>query len=195
MPAACRSAGTPCWWRTPVACQQPRAAKLLRGVHPDGIAAVERKRLAGELLADVRRLDRDIATARARVTDAVTASGTSLLEIHGVGPIVAGLILGHVGDPTRFATADRFASYNGTAPIEASSGPRSRHRLNPRGNRTLNHALHLAAVTQVAHPTPGRAYYQRKLAEGKSKKEALRALKRRISDTVWRQLQIDLGRR
>ena len=172
-----------------------RAAKLLRGVHPDGIAAVERKRLAGELLADVRRLDRDIATARARVTDAVTASGTSLLEIHGVGPIVAGLILGHVGDPTRFTTADRFASYNGTAPIEASSGPRSRHRLNPRGNRTLNHALHLAAVTQVAHPTPGRAYYQRKLAEGKSKKEALRALKRRISDTVWRQLQADLRHR
>ena len=67
--------------------------------------------------------------------------------------------------------------------------------MNPRGNRTLNHALHLAAVTQVAHPTPGRAYYDRKLAEGKSKKEALRALKRRISDTVWRQLQADLRHR
>jgi transposase len=172
-----------------------RAAKLLRAVRPDRAAAIERRRLAGELLADVRRLDREIATARARVTDAVTASGTTLLEVHGIGSIVAGFILGHVGDPTRFTTPDRFASYNGTAPIEASSGPRKRHRLNPRGNRTLNHALHLAAVTQIAHATPGRVYYDRKLAEGKSTKEALRALKRRISDTVWRQLQADLRHR
>ena len=171
-----------------------RAARLLRGARPTGAAASERKRLAVELLADVRRLDRDIAAARARVTDAVTTSHTALLEIHGVGPIVAGFILGHVGDPARFATADRFASYNGTAPIEASSGPRKRHRLNPGGNRKLNHALHMAAVTQVAHDTPGRGYYKRKIAEGTSKKEALRALKRRISDAVWRQLQIDLGR-
>ena len=121
------------------------------------LAGGERKRLALELLADIRRLDRDIATAKRRVSDAVTASGTSLLELHGVGPIVAGFILGHVGDPARFPTPARFASYNGTAPIEASSGPRKRHRLNPRGNRKLNHALHLAAVTQVAprHPRPG----------------------------------------
>jgi transposase len=172
-----------------------RAAKLLHSVRPQGAAGVERKRLALELLADVRRLDRDIATAKRRVSDAVTTSGTALLELHGVGPIVAGFILGHVGDPARFPTPARFASYNGTAPIEASSGPRTRHRLNPRGNRKLNHALHLAAVTQVRHDTPGRAYYQRKIAEGKSKKEALRALKRRISDAVWRQLQVDLGRR
>jgi transposase len=172
-----------------------RAARLLRSARPRGTAAVERRRLALELLADVRRLDRDIATAKRRVADAVTASGTTLLELHGVGPIVAGFILGHVGDPARFPTPARFASYNGTAPLEASSGPRSRHRLNPRGNRKLNHALHMAAVTQVRHDTPGRAYYQRKIAEGKSKKEALRALKRRISDAVWRQLQVDLGRR
>jgi transposase len=169
-----------------------RAAQLLRSVRPQGAAGVQRKRLALELLADVRRLDRDIATAKRRVADAVTASGTSLLELHGVGPIVAGFILGHVGDPARFPTAAQFASYNGTAPIEASSGPRSRHRLNPRGNRKLNLALHLAAVTQVRHDTPGRTYYQRKITEGKSKKEALRALKRRISDAVWRQLQVDL---
>jgi transposase len=172
-----------------------RAARLLHSVRPQGAAGVERKRLALELVADVRRLDRDIATAKRRVADAVTASGTSLLELHGVGPIVAGFILGHVGDPARFPTPARFASYNGTAPIEASSGPRRRHRLNPRGNRKLNHALHLAAVTQVRHDTPGRVHYQRKIAEGKTNKEALRALKRRISDAVWRQLQVDLGRR
>jgi transposase len=105
------------------------------------------------------------------------------------------LILGYVGDPTRFPTKERFAAYNGTAPIEASSGPRKRHRLNPRGNRKLNHAMHLIAVTQIAHDTPGRAYYDRKIAGGKTKKEALRALKRRISDAVWRQRQLDLSHR
>ena len=168
-----------------------RAAKLLR-VHPAGPAATERKRLAVDLLADVRRLDQQIAATRSRITAAVEDSKTTLLELHGVGPIVAAYILGHVGNPARFATPERFASYNGTAPIEASSGPRKRHRLNPRGNRKLNHAMHLIAVTQIRNDTPGRVYFQRKLAEGKSKKEALRALKRRISDAVWRQLQVDL---
>jgi transposase len=169
-----------------------RAAKLLRSVHPGGLVAVERKRLAVDLLADVRRVDREIAATRSRITDAVEDSKTTLLELHGVGPIVAAYILGHVANPARFATPERFASYNGTAPIEASSGPRKRHRLNPRGNRKLNHAMHLIAVTQIRNDTPGRVYFQRKLAEGKSKKEALRALKRRISDAVWRQLQVDL---
>ena len=152
---------------------------------------MERKRLGVDLLADVRRLDREIAATRSRIADAVEASKTTLLELYGVGPIVAAYILGHVGDPARFTTPGRFASYNGTAPIEASSGPHKRHRLNPRGNRKLNHAMHLIAVTQIAHDTPGRVYYQRKVVEGKTKKEALRALKRRISDAVWRQLQVD----
>jgi transposase len=150
-----------------------RAAKLLRSAHPEGLVAGERKRLAAELLADVRRLDRDLAAIKLRLRDAIEASATTLLELNGVGPIVAALILAHVGDPARFATPQRFASYNGTAPIEASSGPRKRHRLNPRGNRKLNHAMHLIAVTQVRHDTPGRVYYLRKVAEGKTKKEAL----------------------
>jgi transposase len=172
-----------------------RAAKLLRTVRPVDTVGIERKRLAAEMLADVRRLDRDLVAIKARIGDAVAASNTTLLELHGVGPIVAGLVLAHVGDPARFATKARFAAYNGTAPIEASSGPRVRHRLNPRGNRKLNHAMHLIAVTQIAHNTPGRAYYDRKIAEGKTKKEALRALKRRVSDAVWRQLQVDLTNR
>ena len=124
------------------------------------------------------------STRRARPSSSSTASDRS-----------SPLILGHVGDPARFPTRDRFAAYNGTAPIEASSGPTKRHRLNQRGNRQLNHAMHLIAVTQIRHDTPGRAYFERKIAEGKSKKEALRALKRHISDAVWRQLQADLGRR
>jgi len=105
--------------------------------------------------------------------------------------VIAAIVLGQVRDIGRFRTRAQFANYNGTAPIEASSANRERHRLNPRGNRELNHAIHMIAVTQVGHDTPGRAYYLRKQAEGKTRKEALRALKRRISDAVWRQLQID----
>jgi transposase len=179
----------------PLRLKADRAAALLRTVRPSTTVEVERKRLAQDLLVDVRRLDRDIAAVKARIADAVAVADTSLLEIHGVGPIVAAIIIGHTGDPRRFPTRDRFASYNGTAPIEASSGTKNRHRLNPRGNRQLNHALHLIAVTQVAHDTAGRVYYARKLAEGKTGKEALRALKRRISDAVWRQLHADLARR
>jgi transposase len=122
---------------------------------------------------------------------AIKAANTSLTDIHGVGPVVAALVIGHSGDVGRFASRHHYASYNGSAPIEASSGPKKRHRLNTRGNRQLNHALHMIAVTQVGHDTPGRDHYQRKLTEGKAKEEALRTLKRRISDAVYRQLVID----
>jgi transposase len=104
-----------------------RAAKVLRSVRPDGPVEGERKRLAAELLADVRRLDRELVAIKTRIREAVDTSATTLLELNGVGPIVAALILAHVGDPTRFPTPERFASYNGTAPIEASTrraGPR-----------------------------------------------------------------------
>jgi transposase len=102
--------------------------------------------------------------------------------------------LGQVGDVRRFATKHRFAAHTGTAPIEASSGEVVRHRLSRAGNRKLNHALHLVAIVQVRHPTAGQAYYRRKLAEGKSRKEALRCLKRRLSDAVYRQLLADQDR-
>ena len=104
---------------------------------------------------------------------------------------MAAIIIGRTGDVRRFPSAGHFARHNGTAPIEASSGPTKRHRLNPRGDRQLNHAMHMAAVTQVRNDTPGRAYYLRKQAEGKSRKEALRALKRRISDAVYQRLVAD----
>jgi len=123
--------------------------------------------------------------SRQRHSSSSTASARSWLGSSSVTSVTP------AGSPAQSG----FASYNGTAPIEASSGPTKRHRLNPRGNRKLNHAMHLIAVTQIRNDTPGRVYFQRKLAEGKSKKEALRALKRRISDAVWRQLQVDLGRR
>jgi transposase len=176
------------------ALRASRASTMLASVRPvDGVVA-ERKHQARELLADVRRLDADIKATRVRIVVAVAASKTSLTHIYGVGPIVAALVLGHAGDVRRFASRHQFASYNGSAPIEASSGPKKRHRLNPRGNRQLNHALHIAAICQIRYDTPGRAYYLRKIEEGKTKKEALRALKRRLSDAVYRQLLVDASR-
>ena len=116
---------------------------------------------------------------------------TTVTNVYGVGPIVAAYLIGYTGDVTRFATKARYARYNATAPVEASSGPKPRYRLNLKGNRQLNHALHMAAVTQISHDTAGRDYYQRKLAETQSKKEAMRALKRRISDAVYQRLRAD----
>lgn len=168
-----------------------RAAELLRRIRPSDGIAVERKHLAADLLADVRRADCDLAELRVRIVAAVDASKTSLTELYGVGPIVAAHVIGYTGDVLRFPSAGHYARYNATAPIEASSGPRTRHRLNPRGNRQLNHAMYMIAVTQVRNDTPGRAYYLRKQAEGKSRKEAMRALMRRISDAVYRQLVLD----
>ena len=172
-----------------------RATQILRTVRAVELVDVERKRLATDLLGDVRRIDNQLVALNERITEAVLASATSLSEIHGVGPLGAAIILGHTGNVHRFATAGHFARYNATAPIEASSGPKARHRLNPRGNRQLNRALHIAAVTQIGHDTTGRVCYRRKLDEGKSRKEALRALKRRISDAVYRRLVADAENR
>jgi transposase len=171
-----------------------RAAQLLRGIRPVGAADVERKRQCLEHVAEIRRLDTQLADLRTRIAQAVTASETTVTDVHGVGPLVAAIIVGHTGGVARFPTAGHFARFNGTAPIDASSGEVRRHRLNPRGNRHLNHALHVAAVTQIAHDTPGRRFYLRKLTEGHSRREALRALKRRISDAVYRHLQADATR-
>ena len=96
---------------------------------------------------------------------------------------------------SRFPGRDHFAAYNGTAPIEVSSGPRKIYRLSRRGNRRLNHAIHMAAVTQVRHRhSKGRAYYDKKLAEGKTPKEAMRSLKRQVSDAVFTRLRADARR-
>jgi transposase len=169
------------------------ATSRLRAFKPASAPEATRRDMAMDLVADIRRLDQAIKDVKKRTTIAVTASGTSVTEVYGVGPIVAALLIGHTGDITRFPSSGHYASYNATAPIEASSGPKVRHRLNPRGNRQLNHALHMAAVTQLSHDTPGRTYYRRKIDQGKTPKEARRALKRRISDAVYRQLLADAG--
>jgi hypothetical protein len=113
------------------------------------------------------------------------------MGLSGVGPVVAGRILADVGDVARFADRNRFASWTGTAPLDASSGEQTRHRLSRAGNRRMNRMIHIAATTQIRLDTEGRAYYQRKLAAGKTRMEAMRCLKRRISDPVYRQLIVD----
>src|SRR5215210_5279946 len=171
-----------------------RAAQILRGLRPRGSASDRlRRRLASEVLRDIRMLDRKIVDLNTRVEAEVEASGTTLTEIFGVGPILAATILGTVGDVARFPTKAHFASYSGTAPVEASSGQVVRHRLSLGGNRKLNYALHMAATSQARSDAPGGAYYRKKLDEGKSRKEALRCLKRRISDAVFRSLAADLA--
>jgi transposase len=172
-----------------------RAAATLHAYRPESPAGQAWHDLADEHLDDLRRLDTRLRDARKKINAAVRASGTTLTEIFGVGPVITATAIGDVADITRFPTAGRFASYNGTAPIEASSGRRKIYRLSMRGNRRLNHAIHMAAVTQIAHKhSEGHAYYQRKLGEGKTPAEARRALKRKISNAVYARLRADAHR-
>jgi transposase len=169
-----------------------QATRILQSSPPSGAAGQARRDLAADLLQDMRRLDTQIRESKKKLANAVKASGTTVSGIFGVGPVIAATVIGDTGDVARFATRDRFAAYNGTAPVEVSSGNRKIHRLSLRGNRRINHALHMAAITQIRHAhSDGRAYYDKKVAEGKTCKEALRCLKRRISDAVYARLQAD----
>ena len=168
-----------------------QATTVLQGIRSLTPIEDQRKLVARQHLADTRRLDREITTNKTLIRQAVAASDTTVTDIFGVGPIVAAFLIGYTGDPTRFASADHYAANNGTAPIGVSSGGKTKHRLSMRGNRKLSHAIHMAAVTEIRFDTPGRVYYDKKRAEGKTKKEALRALKRRLSNAVYRRLVAD----
>jgi transposase len=168
------------------------AAKLLRRARPQHPAGQVRRRLASEVMRDVRALDRRIAELDKRIAVEVEASGTTLTEIFGLGPILAAKIVGIVGDVSRFPSKAHFASYAGVAPVEASSGEVVRHRLSLAGNRHLNQVMHMIAVCQArSDSTRGGVYHRKKLAEGKSRREAMRCLKRRISDAVFKALVAD----
>jgi transposase len=154
-----------------------------------------RAELAAELVADLRRVGARLRETKKKLAVAVRVSGTSLTELFGVGPVISATVIGDVRDVSRFASRDRFAAYDGTAPIEVSSGNRVIHRLSMRGNRRLNHAIHMAAITQIRYKhSEGRAYYDKKPAEGKTPKEALRALKRQVSDAIYKHLKADAAR-
>jgi len=168
------------------------AERFLANITPETPVEQVRYDMALELLDDVRRLDEQTKESHRRIRIAIKASGTSLTEIYGVGPIIAAQLIGYAGDIRRFANRDAFASYNGTAPVEFASGGRVVHRVSRRGNRQLHHAVHMTAVSQIRQSdSEGRAYFERKVAEGKTKKEAIRALKRQISNAVYRQLLLD----
>ena len=165
-----------------------QATRALADITALAATDAARLELAQELLDELRAVDEQRGKTKTRITRIVAASKTSLTDIPGVGPVIAATVLGYVGDVHRFPTRDHFAAYNGTAPIDVSSGNKNVQRLSRRGNRQLNHAIHMAALSQIRYPdTVGRAYYDRKNAEGMKHKSALRALKRKISDTIYAQ--------
>ncbi len=165
------------------------AARLLDSLTPADAVADARLELAAALAGDLRRIDGQLRETRKKPGTAIRASGTSLTSLFGAGPVTAAVVIGEVRD------ASRFAACNGTAPIEVTSGGRKVHRLSRRGNRRVSHVIHMIAVTQVRHKhSEGRAYLDKKLAGGKTRKEALRALKRQVSDAVFTRLRADARR-
>ncbi len=172
-----------------------QAERILASITPAEAVQAARWELAAEFTEDLRGIDARIRQTRKTLAAAVAAAGTSLTGLFGAGPVIAAAVTGDVRHVSRFPDRDHFAACNGTAPIEVSSGGRKIWRLSRRGNRRLNHAIHMAAVTQIRHRhSQGHACYQKKLAEGKTGKEALRALKRQISDAIYACLQADAQR-
>lgn len=171
-----------------------QAKALLATVRPRDVVGKTRRHLAAELIVELDRIDKRIKTANKELRELVQATGSTLLELNGIGPSGSARLLGDIGDVSRFPSRGHFASWNGTAPIDASSGEQNRHRLSRAGNRRINRVLHIMAIVQLRNDTEGRAYYRRKLAAGKTPMEAIRALKRRLSDIVYRQLVNDQKR-
>jgi transposase len=171
------------------------ACRLLESFEPATAAEHMRCELAQELIDDVVRLDDQIKESHRRIRTAVRASKTTLTDLYGVGPILACALIGSSCDVRRFANRDSFAAFAGIAPVERSSGGRVFHRLSLRGHRRLNNAIHMVALTQIRNPgSEGRIYFERKVVEGKTKREALRSLKRHVSNAVYRQLVLDAER-
>ena len=169
-----------------------QARKLLARVRPKDAAGKTRKRVAMELVVDLERVYARKRAANKELVELVKQTGTGLLDLHGIGPSGAARLLVEVGDVTRFPTKGHFASWTGTAPIDASSGDNVRHRLSRGGNRQINMALHIMAVVQLRRDTEGRRYFDRKVASGKTPNEAMRCLKRRLSDIVYPTMLDDL---
>ncbi len=171
--------------------RMPAARAMLSKVRPRDAVGKARKQLALDYVTELERLDAKRKDLKKQISDLVEEKNTSLVNVAGIGNLSAGKIYGEILDVRRFPSKAHFASYTGTAPVDVSSGENNRHRLNRSGNRRLNHVLHIAAVTQTRMPGPGQDYYRGKRAAGKTHLEALRCLKRRISDVVFRCLIAD----
>jgi transposase len=150
-----------------------------------------RATLCRRRLERVIAIDAETAELKRQISELVAAADTTLTDLYGVGPLVAARFIAEVVDIRRYPNRNAFAAANGTAPLPASSGRTVRHRFNPGGNRQLNRSLYTIALTQIRGDTEGRAYYERKRAAGKSKREALRCLKRRLSDIVFTTMRHD----
>lgn len=170
------------------------ASALLAKIRPVTAADQHRKQIARDVVRDLRRHEASIKELEKQLRAAVLASGTTLTEIQGIGFLTAAKILALTGNIRRVPNQEHYASYSGTAPIDVSSGEQETHRLSRRGNRQLNAAIHVAAVTQARDPGPGRDHYRRKLAEHKTVKEARRSLKRRICNAIYRRILADQQR-
>ena len=133
-----------------------QAKAILASVRPRDLAGKTRRRLAAEQLAELVAVDKKIKALTKELKAMVQPAGSTLMDLPGVGPVVAARVLADVGDVARFADRNRFASWTGTAPLDASSGEQIRHRLSRAGNRRMNHMLHIAAATQVRLDTDGR---------------------------------------
>ena len=168
-----------------------QAKALLSKVRPRDVVGKTRRRVAAELITDLERIYARKKAANNELTELVKATGTGLLDLHGIGPTGAARLLVEVGDITRFPSKAHFASWNGTAPIDASSGDQVRHRLSRAGNRQINRVLHTMARVQMRNPSPGRDYYDRKRTDGKGPMEAMRCVKRRLSDIVFQAMLND----
>ena len=168
------------------------AAALLRTVRPNGAVEQARKAVAKDLVTEIRTLDTQLKANAQAIARLVAAAGSTLTEVVGVGPIMAGRLISRTGRASRFPTASAFANYAGAAPVEIASAERSRHRLSRHGDRQLNSALHTIAITQIRIPSSrGHRYYKSKIAEGKTPREAARCLKRRLADHLWRTMTND----
>jgi transposase len=150
-----------------------------------------RAQLARAEWVRVRTLSAEISGLERQIRVLVAASGSRLPTIKGLAEITAAKILGETGDPRRFRSSTAFAAMSGTAPIPASSGKTNRHRLNRGGNRQLNRAIHTVAVVQAKSDERAEAYVQRRLGDGKSRREALRCLKRHLADVIYRTMLAD----
>ena len=165
------------------------ASRLLTGVRPAGPVETARKQLARDLVAEIRAADQRLKHLTAEIEQTVAATGSRLREVDGIGPVITAQLLGRTRGASRFPTAAAFASYAGVAPVEVASADHARHRLPRGGDRQLNHAFHMVALTQIRMPSSaGRAYYDTKIAGGKTHNEAMRCLKRRLADHVWRRM-------
>lgn len=169
----------------------PRGLAYCRAYRPaDPSGVVEARLLIVAQLADqVAQLDAAIAGMTERLTQLVQASRTPLLAVRGVGVIVAARLIGELGSTPRAPSAAALAALSGTAPVAVSSGNRQAHRLNRGGNRQLNRALHIIALAQRRGDERAQAYFAKKLGEGKTKKAAMRCLKRRLVDVLFRVLR------